>query len=188
MEHVDVISGAKDRRPGLDQLVADARRRRFDAVVVWKLDRLGRSLRHLVLLLMEELQQLGIALVSLGEGLDLSTPAGRLQAGLLLRRPTALPPLVAPVSPLRLECSALADPNAHHENRHDAAGRKPDVPGMRGVEPPRSRQPSRGLAVSASRAYTQAQMSIGTVGAVVASLIVILAAVYIWLVSRDHGD
>jgi DNA invertase Pin-like site-specific DNA recombinase len=81
-EYVDVMSGAKDRRPGLDDLVRDARRRKFDAVIVWKLDRLGRSLRHLVLL-MEELQQLGIALVSLGEGLDLSTPAGRLQAGLL---------------------------------------------------------------------------------------------------------
>src|SRR5215468_7801069 len=63
-EYVDVISGAKDRRPGLDDLVRDARRRKFDAVVVWKLDRLGRSLRHLVLL-MEELQQLGVALVSL---------------------------------------------------------------------------------------------------------------------------
>src|SRR4051812_32790579 len=58
-EYVDVISGAKDRRPGLDDLVRDARRRKFDAVIVWKLDRLGRSLRHLVLL-MEELQQLGI--------------------------------------------------------------------------------------------------------------------------------
>jgi DNA invertase Pin-like site-specific DNA recombinase len=81
-EYVDVMSGAKDRRPGLDDLVRDARRRKFDAVIVWKLDRLGRSLRHLVLL-MEELQQLGVALVSLGEGLDLSTPAGRLQAGLL---------------------------------------------------------------------------------------------------------
>ena len=81
-EYVDVVSGAKDSRPGLDELVRDARKRRFDAVVVWKLDRLGRSLRHLVLL-MQELQQLGVALVSLGEGLDLSTPAGRLQAGLL---------------------------------------------------------------------------------------------------------
>jgi len=51
----------KDRRPGLDDLVRDARRRKVDAVIVWRLDRRGRSLRHLVLL-MEELQQLGIAL------------------------------------------------------------------------------------------------------------------------------
>jgi DNA invertase Pin-like site-specific DNA recombinase len=76
------VSGSKDRRPALDQMIVDAKRRKFDLVVCWQLDRLGRSLRHLVLL-MEELQQLGVALVSLGEGLDLSTPAGRLQAGLL---------------------------------------------------------------------------------------------------------
>jgi DNA invertase Pin-like site-specific DNA recombinase len=83
VEFVDQgVSGTKDRRPALDALLKDAKRRRFDVLVIWKLDRLGRSLRHLVLL-MEELQNLGIALVSLGEGLDLSTPAGRLQAGLL---------------------------------------------------------------------------------------------------------
>src|SRR5882672_9539499 len=53
------VSGAKDRRPALDQLVADARKRRFDVLVVWRLDRLGRNLRHLVTLL-EELQVLGV--------------------------------------------------------------------------------------------------------------------------------
>jgi hypothetical protein len=47
------VSGAKDKRPALDQLVADARRRRFDVWVVWRLDRLGRNLRHLILLLDE---------------------------------------------------------------------------------------------------------------------------------------
>ena len=51
-EYVDEgVSGAKDRRPALDQLVLDARRRRLDVVVVWSLDRLGRSLKHLVVLL-----------------------------------------------------------------------------------------------------------------------------------------
>jgi hypothetical protein len=55
-EYVDRgVSGAKDRRPALDQLVADAKRRRFDVVVCWRLDRLGRNLRHLVTLI-EELQ------------------------------------------------------------------------------------------------------------------------------------
>ncbi|MGB2715965.1 MAG: recombinase family protein [Vicinamibacterales bacterium] len=78
-EYIDAgISGATDRRPALDQLVHDARRRRFDVLVVWRLDRLGRSLRHLVTL-MDELHALGIAFVSLGEGIDFSTPAGRLQ-------------------------------------------------------------------------------------------------------------
>ena len=72
------VSGAKDKRPALDALLKDAKRRRFDVVVIWKLDRLGRSLKHL-LFLVEELQALGIALVSLGESIDATTPAGRLQ-------------------------------------------------------------------------------------------------------------
>lgn len=78
-EYVDEgVSGTRDKRPALDQLVVDAKRRRFDVVVIWKLDRLGRSLKHL-LFLVEELQALGIALVSLGESIDATTPAGRLQ-------------------------------------------------------------------------------------------------------------
>src|SRR5207249_5274992 len=76
------VSGAKDRRPALDQLVTDAKRRRFDVLVVWRLDRLGRNLRHLVTLL-EDLQLLGIAFVSLGEGIDATTPAGKLQMHIL---------------------------------------------------------------------------------------------------------
>ncbi len=54
------VSGARARRPGLDQLLADARRRRFGAVLVWKLDRLGRNLRHLLTIL-GELEELGVA-------------------------------------------------------------------------------------------------------------------------------
>jgi DNA invertase Pin-like site-specific DNA recombinase len=82
-EYVDRgVSGSKDRRPALDQLLVDAKRRRFDVLVVWRLDRLGRSLRHLILLL-DELTALGVAFVSLGEGIDTSTPAGRLQLHIL---------------------------------------------------------------------------------------------------------
>ena len=82
-EYIDHgVSGAKDRRPALDSLVADARRRRFDVLVVWRLDRLGRNLRHLVTFL-EELQALGIAFVSLAEGIDATTPAGKLQMHIL---------------------------------------------------------------------------------------------------------
>jgi DNA invertase Pin-like site-specific DNA recombinase len=82
-EYVDHgISGAKEKRPALDCLVSDARRRRFDVLVVWRLDRLGRNLRHLILLL-DELQALGVAFVSLGEGIDTGTPAGRLQLHIL---------------------------------------------------------------------------------------------------------
>ena len=60
----------------------EARRRRFDVLVCWRLDRLGRNLRHLVTLL-DELQALGVSFVSLGEGIDCTTPAGRLQLHIL---------------------------------------------------------------------------------------------------------
>src|SRR5204863_345187 len=83
VEYVDRgVSGAKDRRPALDELVTDARRRRFDVVVCWRLDRLGRNLKHLITLL-EELQALGVAFVSLAEGIDATTPAGKLQMHIL---------------------------------------------------------------------------------------------------------
>src|SRR5687767_9017154 len=83
VEYVDRgISGSKDRRPALDQLLSDARRRRFDVLVCWRLDRLGRNLKHLITLL-EELQVLGIAFVSLAEGIDATTPAGKLQMHIL---------------------------------------------------------------------------------------------------------
>src|SRR5438045_4383040 len=67
------VSGSKERRPALDTLLADAKRRRVDVLVVWKLDRLGRNLRHLILLL-DELAAVGVAFVSLHEGIDTGTP------------------------------------------------------------------------------------------------------------------
>jgi len=76
------VSGVRESRPALDQLVKAAKRRRFDVLVVWKLDRLGRNLRHLILLL-DELASLGVGFVSLGEGIDTQTPAGRLQLHIL---------------------------------------------------------------------------------------------------------
>ncbi len=78
IEYVDDgVSGSKDSRPELNRLMDDAKRRKFDAVLVWKLDRFGRSLRHLVNAL-AEFESLGIAFVSLTNNLDLSTPSGRL--------------------------------------------------------------------------------------------------------------
>ena len=76
------VSGSATSRPQLDALMKAARRRKFDAVVCWKLDRMGRNLHHLIVLL-EEITSLGIGFVSLGEAIDLSTSAGRLQLHLL---------------------------------------------------------------------------------------------------------
>jgi DNA invertase Pin-like site-specific DNA recombinase len=77
-EYVDRgVSGSKDSRPALNELIADVYQRKCDIVLVWKLDRLGRSLRHLVNTL-AELEATGVAFVSLQDNLDLSTPSGRL--------------------------------------------------------------------------------------------------------------
>jgi DNA invertase Pin-like site-specific DNA recombinase len=77
-EYQDTMSGAKDSRPALQRLLSDARARKFDAVAVWKIDRFGRSLRHLVNTL-ADLEALGIAFISLRDSLDFTTPSGKLQ-------------------------------------------------------------------------------------------------------------
>ncbi len=77
-EYVDAgVSGSKDSRPSLNRLMAHAQQRRFDAILVWKLDRFGRSLKHLVTAI-AELEALGVTFVSLKDNWDLSTPSGRL--------------------------------------------------------------------------------------------------------------
>src|SRR5246127_234086 len=81
-EYVDAgVSGAKERRPQLDVLLAACRKRRLDAVVVYRYDRFARSLRQLVNAL-EEFRSLGIEFISLHEGVDTSTPNGRLVFGI----------------------------------------------------------------------------------------------------------
>ena len=71
------ISGAKDTRPELNRLMADAHKRRFDVVAVWKFDRFARSVSHLLRAL-DTFRVLGIEFVSLSESLDTATPAGRM--------------------------------------------------------------------------------------------------------------
>jgi DNA invertase Pin-like site-specific DNA recombinase len=71
------VSGRRDRRPALDRLMADARRRRFDVLVVWRSDRLFRSVRAMVNAL-GELDALGVSFVSATEVFDTTTPQGRL--------------------------------------------------------------------------------------------------------------
>jgi DNA invertase Pin-like site-specific DNA recombinase len=77
-EYVDAgVSGAKDRRPELDRLMADAHKRRFDVVAVWKFDRFVRNVAHLLRAL-DTFRVLGVEFVSLSESLDTATPAGRM--------------------------------------------------------------------------------------------------------------
>jgi DNA invertase Pin-like site-specific DNA recombinase len=75
-EYTDTISGAKSKRPGLDQLLADARRHRFDVVLVAAFDRVARSVRHFLEVL-DELNHLGIEFVSFRENIDTGGPLGR---------------------------------------------------------------------------------------------------------------
>jgi DNA invertase Pin-like site-specific DNA recombinase len=70
-------SGSKESRPELNRLMADVHSRKFEVILVWKIDRFGRSLRHLVNAL-ADLDSYGVAFVSLRDNLDLSTPSGRL--------------------------------------------------------------------------------------------------------------
>ncbi len=75
-EYTDRISGAKAKRPGLDQMMADARHGKFDVVLVWAFDRLARSVRHFLEVL-DELNHLEVEFVSFRENVDTGGPLGR---------------------------------------------------------------------------------------------------------------
>src|ERR1700747_2969548 len=75
-EYSDVISGAKAKRPGLEQLMSDARRHRFDVVLVAAFDRIARNVRHFLEVL-DELNHLNIQFISLRENIDTGGPLGR---------------------------------------------------------------------------------------------------------------
>ena len=75
-EYTDRISGAKARRPGLDKLLADARRGKFDVVLIWAFDRIARSVRHLLEVL-DDLNRLNVEFISFRENIDSGGPLGR---------------------------------------------------------------------------------------------------------------
>ena len=75
-EYTDRISGAKARRPGLDEMMQDARRGRFDIVLVWASDRIARSVKHFLDVL-DELNRLNIEFISFREQIDTGGPLGR---------------------------------------------------------------------------------------------------------------
>jgi DNA invertase Pin-like site-specific DNA recombinase len=75
-EYTDRISGAKARRPGLDTMMRDARRGRFDVILVWACDRIARSTRHFLEVL-DELNRINVEFVSFREQIDTGGPLGR---------------------------------------------------------------------------------------------------------------
>jgi DNA invertase Pin-like site-specific DNA recombinase len=82
-EYVDHgISGAKDSRPELNKLLSDAKKRKFDILICWKLDRVARSLKHLITI-MSDLNALGIQFISLTENVDTTIPSGKLLFSIL---------------------------------------------------------------------------------------------------------
>jgi len=76
------VSGSKASRPALDKMMADARRRKFDVLLVWRLDRFGRTIKQLVGD-MYELTECGVKFVSLKDAFDMTTSMGRAMAGML---------------------------------------------------------------------------------------------------------
>jgi DNA invertase Pin-like site-specific DNA recombinase len=153
LEYVDKgVSGAKDSRPALNDLLRDAKRRKLDIVICWRLDRLGRSLRHLILLL-DELTALGVGFVSLGEGIDTSTPAGRLQLHVLgaieeFERARIVERVRAGLARARREGKRLGRPQRRITNRELAS-----VAGLS------TRVAARELRVSASQVHRARQAS-----------------------------
>ena len=81
-EFTDRISGAKAKRPGLDQMMADARRGRFDVVLVWASDRIARSVKHFLEVL-DELNRLSVEYISFRENIDTGGPLGRAIVGII---------------------------------------------------------------------------------------------------------
>jgi DNA invertase Pin-like site-specific DNA recombinase len=82
VEYADTISSRKKTRPGLERLMTDARKRKFDCVMVYKYDRFARSLKELVVAL-EEFKELGIDFISLHDGVDTTTSTGRLMFNII---------------------------------------------------------------------------------------------------------
>lgn len=76
------ISGSKGSRPALNRLLDDCKKRKIDAILVWKLDRFGRNLKHLITTL-DELNHVGVSFISFTENIDFTTPMGKLMFSML---------------------------------------------------------------------------------------------------------
>jgi len=124
-EFVDVgVSGSKASKPQLDAMMRLAKARKLDVIAVWKLDRFGRSLRHLVDAL-ADLEAVGCAFVSLRDNLDLTTPAGRMMFHVIgamaeFERELAKERIKAGLVVARSKGRTLGRPKAKREKDKDA--------------------------------------------------------------------
>jgi DNA invertase Pin-like site-specific DNA recombinase len=154
-EYVDQgISGAKERRPQLDRLIADAHKRKFEVVVVWKFDRFARSVSHLLRAL-ENFRALGVEFVSLSEQIDTSTPTGKMIFTVLgavaeLERSLIAERVRAGLRNARAKGKRLGRPTKHVNAAQIAALRAQGVPwrqvGLRlGVSPTKARSAAQGV-------------------------------------------
>ena len=109
-EYIDYITGSKRSRTHLNRLMEDARRHKFKTVVIWKVDRLGRSVQHM-LQIVEEWRNLGIDFVVSTLGMDTSTASGRLVFGILAQ-------IAEFERELTRERTKLAHERAKKEGRH----------------------------------------------------------------------
>ena len=106
--YIDRMSGGKESRPGLDEMMTDAARGRFDVLIVWRFDRLSRSAIHF-LQTVERLQALGVDFISHEQALDTTTATGKFTLTMFaavaeLERSVVRSPAVPPLCPRTLTC------------------------------------------------------------------------------------
>jgi DNA invertase Pin-like site-specific DNA recombinase len=152
-EYVDHgVSGIKERRPALDALLSAARTRKIDAVICVKLDRLARSVHHLVTLA-RELEALGVGLVVLDQQLDTTTPAGRLLFHVLgaiaeFERDLIRERVIAGLARVRAQGRRLGRPRRHQVDVARAAVMRSEGRSLRAIARALNLPPSAASAVS----------------------------------------
>ena len=153
LEFVDHgVSGAKDRRPALDAMLAAARARKIDSVVCTKLDRLARSTHHLVVIA-KELQALGVDLVVLDQAIDTTTPSGRLLFHVLaaiseFERDLIRERVIAGLARMRAQGRRLGRPRRHQVDVARAAVMRSEGRSLRAIARALNLPPSAASAVA----------------------------------------
>jgi DNA invertase Pin-like site-specific DNA recombinase len=153
LEFVDRgVSGAKDRRPALDALLKAARSRKLDVILVTKLDRVGRSIHHL-LTLAKELQAVGVDLVALDQAIDTTTPSGRLLFHVLaaiaeFERDLIRDRVISGLRRAKAQGTRLGRPRRHHVDVARAADMRSEGRSLRAIARALNLPPSAASAVA----------------------------------------